>query len=172
MVDEDGVLTYPLGCQAGQKYPLVLVIHGGPEAGSTVQFAPLPKVLAAAGSVVFQPNYRGSTNLGDAYQHAIYRDTGEGTDVMAGLAAVERRGVVDGDRVGVSGWSYGGYIAAWLSGHYPSAWKAAVAGAALTDWVMDYTVTTIRPVICISSAVRHGRPKAAMARTIADRPRA
>ncbi|TAL89476.1 MAG: S9 family peptidase [Rhodanobacter sp.] len=140
---EDGVLTYPVGYQRGQKYPLVLVIHGGPEAGSTVQFAPLPQLLAAAGFVVFQPNYRGSTNLGDAYQHAIYRDTGEGPgkDVMAGLAAVQKLGIVDGSRIGVSGWSYGGYMTTWLSGHYPSTWKAAVAGAALTDWVMDYTIS-------------------------------
>src|SRR5574337_692338 len=132
---EDGVLTYPVGYQEGQKYPLVLVIHGGPEAGSTVQFAPLPQLLAAAGFIVFQPNYRGSTNLGDAYQHAIYRDTGEGPgkDVMAGLAAVEKLGMVDRSRIGVTGWSYGGYMTAWLTGHYPSTWKAAVAGAALTD---------------------------------------
>lgn len=140
---EDGVLTYPVGYQEGQKYPLVLVIHGGPEAGSTVQFAPLPQLLAAAGFIVFQPNYRGSTNLGDAYQHAIYRDTGEGPgkDVMAGLAAVEKLGMVDRSRIGVTGWSYGGYMTAWLTGHYPSTWKAAVAGAALTDWVMDYTIS-------------------------------
>ena len=140
---EDGVLTYPVGYQKGQKYPLVLVIHGGPEAGSTVQFSPLPQLLAAAGFVVFQPNYRGSTNLGDAYQHAIYRDTGDGPgkDVMAGLAAVEKLGMVDSNRIGVSGWSYGGYMTAWMSGHYPSTWKAAVAGAALTDWMMDYTIS-------------------------------
>ncbi len=140
---EDGVLTYPANYQRGQKYPLVLVIHGGPEAASTVQFSPLPQLLAAAGFVVFQPNYRGSTNLGDAYQHAIYRDTGEGPgqDVMAGLAAVEKLGIVDSSRIGVTGWSYGGYMTTWLTGHYPSTWKAAVAGAALTDWIMDYTIS-------------------------------
>jgi dipeptidyl aminopeptidase/acylaminoacyl peptidase len=138
---EDGVLTYPVSYQRGEKYPLVLVIHGGPEAASTVRFSSLPQLLAAAGFVVFQPNYRGSTNLGDAYQHAIFRDTGSGPgeDVMAGVAAVDNLGVVDQARVGVSGWSYGGYMTAWLTSHYP-VWKAAVAGAALTDWVMDYTV--------------------------------
>jgi dipeptidyl aminopeptidase/acylaminoacyl peptidase len=139
---EDGVLTYPVGYQAGRKYPLVLVIHGGPEAGSTVGFAPLPQLMAAAGFLVLQPNYRGSTNLGDAYQHAIFRDTGDGPgkDVMAGLAAVQKLGIVDDNRIGVSGWSYGGYMTTWLTGHYPI-WKAAVSGAALTDWVMDYTVS-------------------------------
>jgi dipeptidyl aminopeptidase/acylaminoacyl peptidase len=139
--DEDGVLTYPLGYRKGGQYPLVLVIHGGPEGASTLRFSPLPQLLAAAGFLVFEPNYRGSTNLGDAYQHAIYRDTGEGPgkDVMAGLAAVEKLGNVDVSRVGVSGWSYGGYMTTWLTGHY-DAWKAAVSGAALTDWVMDYTI--------------------------------
>ncbi|HKT42544.1 MAG TPA: S9 family peptidase [Rhodanobacteraceae bacterium] len=140
-MDADGVLTYPVGYRKGKAYPLVLVIHGGPEAASTVRFSPLPQLLSAAGFLVFQPNYRGSTNLGDAYQHAIYRDTGEGPgkDVMAGLAAVRKLGIVDKDRIGVSGWSYGGYMTTWLTGHY-DAWKAAVAGASLTDWVMDYTV--------------------------------
>jgi len=139
---EDGVLTYPVGFEPGRKYPLVLVIHGGPESSSTVRFSPLPQLLAAAGFLVFQPNYRGSNNLGDKYQHAIFRDTGEGPgkDVMAGLEAVKKLGIVDEGRIGVSGWSYGGYMTTWLTGHYPN-WKAAVAGAALTDWVMDYTVS-------------------------------
>jgi len=139
---EDGVLTYPTNYRSGQKYPLVLVIHGGPEAASTVRFSPLSQLLAAAGYLVFQPNYRGSTNLGDAYQHAIYRDTGvgPGNDVMAGVAAVQKLGIVEHDHIGVSGWSYGGYMTTWLTGHY-QIWKAAVSGAALTDWLMDYTVS-------------------------------
>lgn len=138
---EDGVLTYPIGYQKGRTYPLVLVIHGGPEGASTLRFSSLVQLLANAGFLVFQPNYRGSINLGDAYQHAIYRDTGKGPgeDVMAGLATVEKMGIVDKDRIGVSGWSYGGYMTTWLTGHY-DAWKAAVSGAALTDWVMDYTI--------------------------------
>jgi len=139
---EDGVLTYPPDYQQGRKYPLVLEIHGGPEGASTVRFSTLSQLLAAAGFLVFEPNYRGSTNLGDAYQHAIYRDTGEGPgeDVMAGVAAVEKMGGVDRGRIGVSGWSYGGYMTDWLSSRYPAVWKAAVSGAALNDWVMDYTV--------------------------------
>jgi dipeptidyl aminopeptidase/acylaminoacyl peptidase len=138
---EDGVLTYPPDWKAGTKLPLVLVIHGGPEGASTAVFSSLPQLLAAHGYLVFQPNYRGSINLGDAYQQAIYRDTGEGPgrDVMAGLAAVEALGVVDTARIGVSGWSYGGYMTTWLTGHFQP-WKAAVAGASLTDWVMDYTI--------------------------------
>jgi dipeptidyl aminopeptidase/acylaminoacyl peptidase len=139
--DEDGVLIWPPDYQAGRKYPLVLEIHGGPAGASTATFSALPQLLAAAGFVVFQPNYRGSTNLGDAYEHAIFRDTGQGPgeDVMAGLKAVEQSGAVDETRIGISGWSYGGYMTTWLTGHY-GVWKAAVSGAALTDWVMDYTV--------------------------------
>ncbi len=140
--NEDGVLTYPAQFTSGQKYPLVLVIHGGPEAASTTEFESLAQLLAAKGFFVFQPNYRGSTNLGDAYQHAIFRDTGEGPgkDVMAGVAAVVGTGMIDTTRIGVSGWSYGGYMTSWLTGCYPNAWKAAVAGAALNDWVLDYTI--------------------------------
>lgn len=141
--DEDGVLNYPVEYKAGNKYPLVLVIHGGPEGASTLRFSPLVQLLAAKGFFVFQPNYRGSINLGDTYQHAIFRDTGEGPgkDVMAGLAKVVESGMIDTSRIGISGWSYGGYMTSWLNGYYPDKWKAAVEGAALNDWVMDYTIS-------------------------------
>lgn len=140
--NEDGVLTYPLNFEKGKKYPMVLVIHGGPEWASTLSFSPLVQLLAAKEFLVFQPNYRGSTNLGDAYQHAIYRNTGKGPgeDVMAGIKKVEQMGIVDESKIGVSGWSYGGYMTSWLIGYYPNVWKAAVSGAALNDWVMDYTI--------------------------------
>jgi dipeptidyl aminopeptidase/acylaminoacyl peptidase len=139
---EDGVLVYPVGYQPGRKYPLVLVIHGGPMITSNAGFQQLAQLLAAAGFLVLQPNYRGSTGLGDAYQHAIYRDTGDGPgkDVMAGLAAVEKLGIVDEGRIGITGWSYGGFLTAWLTGHH-DVWKAAVAGAPLTDWLMDYSIS-------------------------------
>ncbi|WP_426700587.1 S9 family peptidase [Rhodanobacter sp. Col0626] len=139
---EDGVLVYPVGYRRGRKYPLVLVIHGGPTISSNAGFQRLAQLLAAAGFLVFQPNYRGSTNLGDAYQHAIYRNTGDGPgkDVMAGLAAVEKLGMVDESRIGVSGWSYGGFMTAWLTSHY-DVWKAAVAGAPVVDWLMDYSIS-------------------------------
>ena len=139
---EDGVLVYPVGYERGRKYPLVLVIHGGPMLSSNAGFQRLAQLLAAAGFLVFQPNYRGSVNLGDAYQHAIYRNTGDGPgdDVMAGLAAVEKLGIVDQSRIGVSGWSYGGYLTAWLTSHH-DIWRAAVLGAPLTDWLMDYSLS-------------------------------
>ncbi|HEY9165792.1 MAG TPA: S9 family peptidase [Candidatus Kryptonia bacterium] len=140
--DEDGVLTYPVDYKSGKKYPIVILIHGGPEAASTTSFSPLAQLLSAKGFFVLQPNYRGSTNLGDAYQHAIFRDTGEGPgkDILAGLAKTEETGAIDTSRIGISGWSYGGYMTSWLNGFYPDRWKAAVEGAALNDWVMDYTI--------------------------------
>ncbi|MBC5804622.1 MAG: hypothetical protein DLM53_06285 [Candidatus Eremiobacter antarcticus] len=139
---EDGVLIYPPQFIKGKKYPLVLVIHGGPESATTQGFADLEQLLAARGYLVFAPNYRGSTNLGDAYERAITGDTGDGPgkDVMAGVAAVQRLGIVDSSRMAVSGWSYGGFMTSWLEGHY-DVWKAAVQGAALNDWIMDYAIS-------------------------------
>ncbi|MDE2481506.1 MAG: S9 family peptidase [bacterium] len=138
---EDGILTYPLHYRGG-KAPLVLLIHGGPQAASSLAFSSQAQIFAAHGFFVFEPNYRGSTNLGDAYQHAITNDAGDGPgkDVMAGLARVESLVPIDTSRVGVSGWSYGGYMTSWLIGHYPKVWKAAVSGASLDDWLDDYDI--------------------------------
>ncbi|HLJ83120.1 MAG TPA: S9 family peptidase [Candidatus Eremiobacteraceae bacterium] len=138
---EDGILTTPPGFSPSRRYPMVVNVHGGPQGADGLAFDELDQLLAAGGFVVFQPNYRGSTNLGDAYQHAIYRDGGDGPgkDVMAGVAAVERLGFVDSTRLSVSGWSYGGYMTSWLSGHYP-VWKAAIEGAALDYYPLDYTI--------------------------------
>jgi len=140
----DGVLTFPPEFAAARKYPLVLLLHGGPMGASTLGFAELPQLLAAKGWVVFEPNYRGSDNRGNAYQSAIIGDAGDGPgkDVMAGLAAVLKRGFVDSSRIGVSGWSYGGFMTTWLMGHY-QVWKAAVAGAAVTDHLDSYDFSDI-----------------------------
>jgi dipeptidyl aminopeptidase/acylaminoacyl peptidase len=136
---EDGVVVYPPGFSAGQKVPLVLVIHGGPQAASTEAFSALAQLFAARGFAVFQPNYRGSDNLGNAYMRAIMGDAGEGPgrDVLAGVDALVKRGFVDASRIAVSGWSYGGYMTSWLIGH-DTRWKAAVAGAPVTDLADQY----------------------------------
>lgn len=128
----DGVLTVPPGFLPGTRYPLVLLIHGGPTASSTEEFYARAQLLAAQGWLVFQPNYRGSDNRGNAFQRAIASSAAEGParDIMAGVAALVRRGIVDTTRIAVSGWSYGGYLTAWLLGRYPEQWRAAVAGAA------------------------------------------
>jgi dipeptidyl aminopeptidase/acylaminoacyl peptidase len=139
---EDGVLTYPPDFDPSKKYPLVLVIHGGPTSASVTSFSAPIHLMAARGWVVFSPNYRGSDNLGNAYQRAIFNDAGAGPgrDVMSGLAEVQKRGFVDGSRIGVSGWSYGGYMTSWLIGHY-DVWKAAVSGAAVNDLVEEYALS-------------------------------
>ena len=103
-------------------------------------FASRAQLLAAQEWIVFEPNYRGSDNLGNAFQAAIWNDAGKGPgrDVMAGVAVLEKRGFIDTARMAVSGWSYGGYMTTWLTGNYPGQWKAAVAGAAVTDWLDQY----------------------------------
>jgi dipeptidyl aminopeptidase/acylaminoacyl peptidase len=137
----DGIVTYPPGFSKDKKYPLVLVIHGGPQSASVERFNVLTQLFAAKGYLAFEPNYRGSDHLGNAYQHAIVKDWGEGPgkDVMAGIEALQQRGFVDEKRIAVTGWSYGGYMTTWLIGHY-QIWKAAMAGAAVTDWADMYNL--------------------------------
>jgi dipeptidyl aminopeptidase/acylaminoacyl peptidase len=137
----NGILTYPPDFAPGRKYPLVLVIHGGPRAASLETFGMNAQIMAAKGWVVFQPNYRGSDQIGGAYQKAIVNDAGAGPgrDVMAGIEAVKQRGFVDTTKIAVSGWSYGGYMTSWLIGNYQG-WRVAVAGAAVTDWMDQYNL--------------------------------
>jgi dipeptidyl aminopeptidase/acylaminoacyl peptidase len=134
--EADGIVTLPPSFNPAHKYPLVLVIHGGPQSSSKVSFSSLAQIMAANGWVVFEPNYRGSDNLGNAYQAAIVNDAGAGPgrDVMAGVALLKQRPYIDTTRVAVTGWSYGGFMTTWLIGNYPNAWKAAVAGAPVTNW--------------------------------------
>ena len=138
---EDGVIVYPPGFQKEKKYPLVLIIHGGPRAASTTEFSFLPQFVAAHDCVAFEPNYRGSENLGNAYTRAIWNDAGDGPgrDVMAGIEALKKLGFVDEANIAVSGWSYGGYMTSWLIGHY-QIWKVAVAGAAVTNMYDQYNL--------------------------------
>jgi dipeptidyl aminopeptidase/acylaminoacyl peptidase len=137
----NGILTYPVNYVAGNKYPLVLIIHGGPAAASVETFSSRTQLLANKGYFVFEPNYRGSDNMGSAYKKAIIKDAGAGPgrDVMAGLAKLKNTGMIDTTRIGITGWSYGGFMTVWLAGHYPG-WKAAIAGAAVTDWVDQYNL--------------------------------
>ncbi|HYW32950.1 MAG TPA: S9 family peptidase, partial [Gemmatimonas sp.] len=134
-----GTLTLPPRFDASRKYPLLLLIHGGPWSSSLQTFSAQQQMLAAKGFLVFAPNYRGSDNHGNATFSAVYRDhgAGPGRDVMAGLAILKQRAYVDTARIGVSGWSYGGYMTTWLIGHYQG-WKAAMAGAAVIDLLDDY----------------------------------
>ncbi len=144
---EDGVVTYPPNAKASVAYPVVLLIHGGPGLSSQRDFVweawPLAQIIASHGYVVFQPNYRGSDNLGNAYMTAIVRNTvaGPSADILAGLDALARRQGVDASRVAVSGWSYGGELTSWLIGH-DHRWRAAVSGAAVNSEFDEYNLST------------------------------
>ena len=143
--DMDGVLTFPPDYQPGEAYPLVLYIHGGPRSTSFIGFSSRAQLLASHGWVVFQPNYRGSDNLGNEYTAAIWNDAGDGPgrDVMSGVELLIERGIADPSRMAVSGWSYGGYMTTWLLGNYPDRWRAGVAGAPVTDHIDQYVLSDI-----------------------------
>lgn len=141
----NGVITYPPDFFPEKKYPLVLYIHGGPTASSLLGFNALPQALAAKGWIVFEPNYRGSNNLGNGFQSAISRDPSEGPghDVVTGVTALKSCAYVDNSQVVVSGWSYGGWMTSWLIGRYPEVWKAAVVGAAPVDFTDMYSLNDL-----------------------------
>ncbi len=143
----DGILTYPNDYVAGKRYPLVVFSHGGPEAASIEHFdaeeiGPLRLVFAAHGYLVFEPNYRGSDNLGNAHEHAIYRDPGTGpdSDVISGIHRLETMGIVDTARIAAVGHSYGGYMTSWLIGHQHF-WRCAVVADGVTDWTEEYELS-------------------------------
>ncbi len=143
----DGILTYPNDYVAGKKYPLVVWDHGGPEASSsegfdTNEIGPLRDLFAADGYLVFEPNYRGSDNLGNAHEHAIYRDPGVGpdSDVISGVRMLEKQGIVDESRIAATGHSYGGYMTAWLISHQHF-WRCAVVGDGAVDWTEEYELS-------------------------------
>lgn len=143
----DGILTYPNGYKAGKRYPLVVFSHGGPEAAATEGFdtgevGPLRDLFAAHGYLVFEPNYRGSDNLGSAHEHAIYRDPGAGpdSDVISGIKMLEKQGIVDTGRIAAVGHSYGGYMTGWLISHQHF-WKCAVVADGALDWTEEYELS-------------------------------
>jgi dipeptidyl aminopeptidase/acylaminoacyl peptidase len=112
--------------------------------------------MAARGWLVLEPNYRGSDNLGLAYQRGVLYDPeeGPGKDVMAAVDAVRARGIVDDKRIAVSGWSYGGIMTAWMISKY-HIWRAAVSGASVDDWATDYGVADDSNA---DAALFHGSP--------------
>jgi dipeptidyl aminopeptidase/acylaminoacyl peptidase len=138
--EADGVIVLPPGFSSDRQYPLVLLIHGGPQASSKLSFSALAQLMVTEGWLVFQPNYRGSDNLGNGYMAAIVNDAGAGPgrDVMAGVAMLRGRPYVDRTRTAVTGWSYGGFMTSWLIGNYPDEWQAAMAGAPVTNLEEQY----------------------------------
>lgn len=147
--DMQGILTYPVGYKEGQRYPLALQIHGGPEGVSlngwrTSATYPV-QVLAANSYFVLEPNYRGSAGRGVAFTKADHDDLGgkEFEDVLAGIDALVEQGLVDNSRVVTGGWSYGGYFSAWAATRHSERFKASVVSAGLTNWIAFSGTTDI-----------------------------
>lgn len=135
----EGLLTYPANYRDGTRYPLLVICHGGPPMAFTQTFiaaaAAYPiAAFSARGYAVLRPNVRGSTGYGKAFRYANYADWGGGDfrDVMAGVDHVIRIGVADPHRLGIMGWSYGGYLTAWTITQ-TARFKAASIGAPVTN---------------------------------------
>jgi dipeptidyl aminopeptidase/acylaminoacyl peptidase len=147
-VTVEGVLTYPVDYQSGQKYPLSVITHGGPQSAdhySVGSWSAAIQVLAGKGYAVLQPNYRGSTGYGDAFLRDMIGHYFQNAhlDVMAGVDEVIRRGIADPDRMVKSGWSAGGHMTNKLI-TFTDRFKAASSGAGVADWVSMYAQSDVR----------------------------
>jgi dipeptidyl aminopeptidase/acylaminoacyl peptidase len=123
-------------------------MHGGPEAASVKGFALyeagyLRQLLAGKGFFVFEPNYRGSDNLGNAHEMRIFKDPGEGpaSDILSGIDALLQNRDIDGGRISIGGHSYGGFLSAWLIGH-DHRWVCAVVADGAIDWTTIYNMSS------------------------------
>jgi dipeptidyl aminopeptidase/acylaminoacyl peptidase len=145
-----GVLLLPPDYDKSRRYKTILHIHGGPEeawqSGFHGEWYDWGVVLASHGYVVLLPNPRGSDGAGTAFTEANYRDWGGGDfqDIMDGVDLLVARGIADPDRLGVGGWSFGGFMTSWVVTH-TDRFKAAVVGAAVTDLFTMATTTDIAP---------------------------
>ena len=134
-----GFLTYPLGYNAGTRYPTISFNHGGPQSQSEAEFSFNWQLFAAQGYAVTAVNYRGSTGRGTDYAMGIYASWGgkDVEDVLASTDDVVARGVADPERLGIGGWSYGGMLTNYViarDGRY----KAATSGASISDILAGY----------------------------------
>jgi dipeptidyl aminopeptidase/acylaminoacyl peptidase len=150
--DIEGVLHKPSDFQPGRRYPLLVVVHGGPTGvsrpspyGSGTAY-PLDLFLAK-GALILEPNYRGSAGYGEKFRSLNVRNLGIGDawDVLSGIDALVLQGLVDRDRVGSMGWSQGGYISAFLTTKHSDRFKAVSVGAGISDWMTYYVNTDIHP---------------------------
>ena len=147
----DGVLVKPPGYTAGRRYPTIVFIHGGPSGVNSKVFDPFWELLAASGYVVFAPNPRAGTGHGDKFYAANYRDFGgkDFQDIMRGVDHVIASGVSDAERLGVWGWSYGGYMTYWAITQ-TDRFKAAMSGAGMSNLTSFYGQSDIQSVWGVS----------------------
>jgi len=138
-LDVEGLLTYPVGYEKGRRYPLIVISHGGPPSNFSQNFIASPghypiAAFASRGYAVLRSNVRGSTGYGKQFRYANYGDWGGGDfqDMMAGVDKVIEMGVADPERLGIAGWSYGGYMTSWAITQ-THRFKAASIGAPVTD---------------------------------------
>ncbi|MCY2961839.1 MAG: S9 family peptidase [Planctomycetota bacterium] len=145
----EGVLVHPAGEKAGQRYPLILSVHGGPEAhesnGWATNYSRPGQIAAAKGFAVFYPNYRGSTGRGVAFQKSSQGDAGgkEFDDLVDAVDHLVSIGLVDKDKVGVTGGSYGGYATAWCSTKLTQHFAAGVMFVGISDKFSKFGTTDI-----------------------------
>lgn len=145
----EGLLNYPVDYDPAQSYPLIVVVHGGPESHyrndwRTGYFRPT-QVWNARGYVVFFPNYRASTGYGQAHVEKHYGDPAgvEFDDVADGIDYLVEKGIADRERVGLGGGSYGGYAAAWFASYYTKYVKAVVMFVGISNLISKRSLTDI-----------------------------
>jgi dipeptidyl aminopeptidase/acylaminoacyl peptidase len=146
----EGVLLKPRNFDPSKKYPLLVVIHGGPTGVdrptmSADRYYP-KEIFVAKGALILMPNYRGSAGYGEKFRSLNVRNLGVGDywDVISGVDYLISKGWVDKDRVGSMGWSEGGYISAFIT-TYSDRFRAVSVGAGISDWVTYYVNTDIHP---------------------------
>ncbi|GIW98027.1 MAG: hypothetical protein KatS3mg111_1360 [Pirellulaceae bacterium] len=145
----EGVLVYPLDYQEGERYPLIMLVHGGPEShesdGWLTSYSRPGQVGAARGFFVFYPNYRGSTGRGVEFSMMGQADAAgkEFSDLIDGIDHLVDRGLVDGERVGITGGSYGGYASAWGATFYSDRFAASVMFVGISDNISKVGTTDI-----------------------------
>jgi dipeptidyl aminopeptidase/acylaminoacyl peptidase len=147
-VTVEGLLTYPIDYQPGQRYPFVVMTHGGPAASDQYSIGSANyeiQVLAGKGYAILQPNYRGSTGYGDAFLRDMVGHYFQNAhlDVMTGVDEVIRRGIADPDRMVKMGWSGGGHMTNKII-TFTDRFKAASSGAGAANWTSMYAQSDIR----------------------------
>lgn len=146
----EGVLHKPANYDPSKKYPLMVVIHGGPTGIDTP--TPVPGYVYPIlqwldkGCLVLRPNYRGSAGYGEAFRSLNVKNLGVGDmwDVMSGVEYLDKKGMIDKTKMGSMGWSQGGYISAFLTTN-TDAFKAISVGAGISNWMTYYVNTDIHP---------------------------